>query len=293
MIAPSEHYSRSEVQREIYDFCRGRWVALHYVDSSGNLIFRRYLRGKPIKMRDPDDLTRLGADSLRSVYATANVYDRLQVVEDVYDPLNIAYCTPTWDIDSNLSRWKETLAVAKEIIHFLNDWGVEKSIYIKWSGNGCHVHINERGISEDILRDHNQGRNPLDLAYAITEYTVSKLSLKILELSSNGRIKVENKMDPTRVFTCPLSLHRELDAVCVCMKPEEVDEFTPEWISPQNFRHNPRWREFREGEVDRLAEAAHAAIGGYPLKFRRRSGRTKPLDKQILEWLKKFENDGI
>ncbi len=294
MIAPSEHYSRPEVQREIYDFCRGRWVALHHVDSSGNLIFRRYLRGKPIKMRDPDDLTRLGADSLRSVYATANVYNRLQVVEDVYDPLNIAYCTPTWDIDSNLSRWKETLAVAKEIVYFLNDWGIEKSIYIKWSGNGCHVHINERGISEDILRDHNQGRNPLDLAYAITEYTVSKLSLKILELSSNGRIKVENKMDPTRVFTCPLSLHRELDAVCICMKPEEIDEFTPKWISPQNFRHNPGWREFRKGEVDSLAEAAHAAIGGYPLKFRRRFGRTKkPLDKQILEWLKKFENDSI
>jgi hypothetical protein len=293
LIVPSEHYSRSEVQREICDFCRGRWVALHHLSASGNLFLRRYIGGKPIKIRDPSDLTRLSTNALRSVYATANIYGRLQVIEDIYDPLNIAYCTPTWDIDSNLSRWKETLAVAKEIIRFLNDWGIKRSIYIKWSGNGCHIHINEKGISEDILRDRNQDRNPLDLAYAIVEYVISKLSLKILELSSNGHIKVENKMDPTRVFTCPLSLHRELDVVCVCMKPEEIEGFTPEWVSPQNFRHNPGWREFREGEADELAEAAYAAIGGYQLKFRRRSRKTKPLDKQILEWLNKFENDGV
>lgn len=289
MIVPSEHYSRSEVQREIYDFCRGRWVALHYVDESGNLFLRRYVKGKPIKMSDPSDLTRLSANALRSVYATANVYNRLQDIEDIYDPLNIAYCTPTWDIDSNLSRWRETLAVAKEIIRFLNDWGIERSIYIKWSGNGCHIHINERGISEEILKGHN----PLDIAYAIVEYVISKLSLKILELSSNGQIKIENKMDPTRVFTCPLSLHREIDVVCVCIKPEEIEGFTPEWVSPQNFRHNPRWREFREGEVDNLAEAAYATIGGYPLKFRRRPRKTKPLDEHILEWLKKLENNDI
>lgn len=285
MISTHKYYSRLEVQKEIRDFCRGRWVALHYVDLSGNLIFRRYLKGKPINADDPAILIKQNNNMLRSIYATANVYNRVQKVEDVYDQSNILYCTPTWDIDSSLLRWRKTLNVAKKIIRFLNSWGVKKSVYIKWSGNGCHIHINEKSISEDIIRKHN----PLDLAYAIVEYVNLKLSLKTLESSFNEEIKVENKMDPARVFTCPLSLHRELNVTCVCIKPEEIDEFTPKWINPQNFKHNSQWRDFEEGESDELAKVAYATVGGYPLKFKSRSRprKTKPLDKQIVEWLMK------
>jgi len=225
-----------------------------------------------------------GNNMLRSIYATANVYNRIRNVEDVYDPSNILYCTPTWDIDGFLSKWRKTLNIAKKIIRFLNSWGIKKSVYIKWSGNGCHVHINEKSISGDLREKYN----PLDLAYAIVEYVNSKLSLKPDYLLFE-KIKVENKMDPARVFTCPLSLHRKLNVACICMKPEEINEFTPKWINPQNFKHNSQWRDFEEGESDKLAKAAYAAVGGYPLKFRGRfkPRKTKPLDKQILEWLMK------
>jgi len=279
-----EHYLRSEVQKEILDFCKNRWVALHYISCSGSIIFKRYIRGKPIVMEDTNDLSKICGQNLRSIYATANVYKRLQSIEDVYDLSNIVYCMPTWDVDSDLLNWRGTIRVAKEIVNFLSDWGIRESVYIKWSGNGCHIHINERSISVSLLERYN----PLDLAYAITEYVNTKLSLKFIELSPNsGGIKVENKMDLTRVFTCPLSLHRELDTVCICMKPEDLENFTPEWINPQTFKHNPRWREFRDGEADKLAETAYRTIGGYPLKSKRRTRRTKPLDRQIMEWLQK------
>ncbi len=283
MISPAEHYSRRDVQKEILDFCRKRWVALHYIDSSGNLIFRRYVRGKPIRVDTSEDLIKLNFHSLRSIYATANLYGRIQTLEDVYDYTNIVYCTPTWDIDNDLSNWKRTIRVAEKILRFLEKWGIKKSIYVKWSGNGCHIHINEKGFSKDLLKKHN----PLDLAYAIVEYVNSKLALKFMELSPKGGIIVENKMDPTRVFTCPLSLHRELNVTCICMKSRDLEKFTPEWIKPENFRHNPSWREFEEGEVDELAEVAYRTIGGYPLKARRKTRKTKPLDKQIMEWLQR------
>ena len=283
MIPPAKHYSRPEVQREILDFCKGRWIALHCMDSSSNLIFRRYLKGKPLKIDGSETLIKLNAYKLRSIYATANIYRRLRNIEDVYDQSNIAYCTPTWDIDNDLSNWRETVLVAKEIVHFLEKWGISESVYIKWSGNGCHIHINEKSISEDLLKKHS----PLDLAYAIVEYVNSKLSLKLMELTSKGGVSVENKMDPTRVFTCPLSLHRKLNAVCICMKSGELENFTPEWIRPEAFKHNPKWRKFKEGEADELAKTAYETVGGYPLKFRRKRRKTKPLDKQILEWLRK------
>lgn len=279
----SEHYLRSNVQREIIDFCRGRWVAVHYISPSEELILRRYTSGRPMKIEGKGDLERLSGPMVRSFYATANVYAKIEEVSDVYDQENIIYCTPTWDIDCDLPRWRTTLKIARKIIDFLGDWGIRESVYVKWSGNGCHVHINERSISEALLEKYG----PLNLAYAVVEYVNTKISRDLIELLVEGGAKIENKMDPTRIFTCPLSLHRELDVVCVCIKPEDLDKFTPEWINPQDFRHDPEWRAFREGEADRLAEAAYRAVGGYPFKPRGRRRKTKPLDKQIMKWLQR------
>jgi len=281
-----EHYSRVDVQREIVDFCKDRWVAAHYEDSEGKLVFRRYLRKKPLKIKDIKDFSRiinLRGNILRSIYATANVYWRTESVEEVYDLSNIRGCSPVWDIDGTLSNWRATLEVVKEIGAFLNDRGVEKSLFFKWSGNGCHIHIHEEAFSDELLRK----RHPLDLAYAIVEYVNSKISQKLRETLLKGRITVENKVDPTRVFTCPLSLHRELNVVCVCFKPNRLSEFTPEWIQPSSFRHDSSWREFVKGEADEIAEDAYKTIGGYPLRYRRRRRRTVPLDRQVVKWLQR------
>jgi len=190
---------------------------------------------------------------------------------------------PTWDIDGILSNWNETITIAKEIVSFLDNRGIEKSIYLKWSGNGCHIHINEEAFSDALLKRHH----PLDLAYAVVEYVNSKLSQKFRELSAQRGTVVENKMDPTRVFTSPLSLHRELDVVCICMKPDQLNDFSPQWISPSNFRHDTSWHEFLKGEADDLAKAAHRVVGGYPWRPRRRRRKSVPIDKEITKWLQK------
>lgn len=217
---------------------------------------------------------------LRSVYATANLYGAVGSAEDVYDRANIVRCTPTWDVDSSLGNWRETLAVAREIASLLEMWGVEESVYIKWSGNGCHVHLHEEAISPSLTEKHH----PLDLAYAIVEYVRMKVSPKLPGLSPQGRVKVENRMDPTRVFTCPLSLHRRLDVVCIAMKPDDLDDFTQEWVDVAGYRHSPEWRRHVEGEADGIAVAAYKVVGGYPSRPRRRR-RHPPLDEQIRRWL--------
>lgn len=53
-----EHYSNIEVKREIAEFCRGRWVAVHCTDEGGGLIFRRYLAERPMVI-DGEDLQTL------------------------------------------------------------------------------------------------------------------------------------------------------------------------------------------------------------------------------------------
>jgi hypothetical protein len=164
-----EHYSRADVQKEIADFCAGRWVAAHCINEKGELIFRRYFKGKPLAIRGENDvpkiLKKLGFQ-VRTLYATANKYCSINQAEDVSTFSNIVRCTPTWDIDGTLSNWRETIIVAKEVVKFLENEGVKNSVYVKWSGNGCHIHIHEEALSEAALnRAH-----PLDLAYAIVEY---------------------------------------------------------------------------------------------------------------------------
>ncbi|MBS7638789.1 hypothetical protein KEJ49_07945 [Candidatus Bathyarchaeota archaeon] len=281
-----EHYSNIEVKREIAEFCKGRWVAVHCTDEGGGLIFRRYLAERPLVIEKVEDLPalfeRLGG-RLRSIYATANKYRVIKDIGDVSDPENISLCTPTWDIDSTLSNWRETVRVAGRIIKILEGEGIRESVYLKWSGNGCHVHIHEEAISGETLKR----ANPLDLAYAMVEYVRRRLEAEMVEELASWGVRVENKIDPGRVFTCPLSLHRTLDVVCVCMKPQELDEFSPEWINPEKFRHNMDWRNFKKGEADKLALKAFEMIGSYPIYRRRRTRKTRKLDEQIIEWLKK------
>lgn len=277
-----KHYSKTQVQEEIADFCRGRWAALHLVDEKGRLLFRRYLHGRPVTIQSPEDVQKLiekFGQRVRSIYATANVY-KFNTQPTAYKPSleDVIACTPTWDIDNDPTRWRDTIEIAREIVTILEEYGIKESTYIKWSGRGCHVHIHEQAISPKILKE----AHPLDFAYAIVEY----VNMKIAERHSVANLKIENKMDAGRVFTCPLSLHRELNVVCICMKPNDLDNFSLEWIKPDDFRHNLNWRVFITGEADDLAMKAYKLVGGYPLRGSKKE-RKKKLDEQIIEWLRK------
>jgi hypothetical protein len=288
-----EHYSKWEVLEEIARFAKNRWVGVHCIekDVKGNRIMIRYIDKKPIAIDSPRDLLllmqRLGTKGLRSVYATAATYSKLRSMDDVKSLNNITLYTPTWDIDNDFKDWRSTVRACMEIIETLKEEGVEKSVFVKWSGNGAHVHLHERSISEKILK----GRTSLDIAYAIVEYVKMKVEPKAQEIAviDGCNIKVENKIDRQRMFTCPLSLHRDHDRVCVCIRPSQLHHFDPSWVDPQSYVHDKDWTLYEEGEADELAEKAINVIGGFPL--RRTRGRKYPrLDKAIAKWLNALDD---
>ncbi|MBS7610251.1 hypothetical protein KEJ19_06790, partial [Candidatus Bathyarchaeota archaeon] len=158
---------------------------------------------------------------------------------------------------------------------------------------GCHIHLNDSAISEELRKR----RNPLDLAYAIVEYANLRLRDKFLDVALRHKadsLKIENEMDVQRLFTCPLSLHRELNKVCVCISPNDLDVFTPEWAELGSFRHYREWNRFVAGEADGLAMKALEAIGevqSVSLGFRRLRRRVHPpLDEQIARWMQRSED---
>ncbi|RLE49794.1 MAG: hypothetical protein DRJ31_03700 [Candidatus Methanomethylicota archaeon] len=290
------HYARADVRREIVKFAANRWLGVLCLkrDNKGKPLFKRYIDGKPLKAFCEEDfsklLEQLSRIKPRSFYASANVYASLDKVEDLTLE-NVIACTPTWDIDNTLDKWRATMEVVKEIVSFLESKGVKKSVYVKWSGEGCHVHLHEKAISPEL----RTRKNPMDLAFAIVEYVNAKLSEKIHEIAakySADELKVENKIDPQRLFTCPLSLHKELDKVCVCIELNKLDSFTPEDANVKGFKHFDKWHEsYVEGEADGLAEEAYETIGPYPLRTLHRRRKTKPLDLQIMQWRALLEKE--
>lgn len=257
------------------------------------MTFKRYWpNGKPLTVRSYEDLrSMLKAYSQikpRTIYASVNEYFKISERKDVYLLENISSATPTWDVDSRLDAWKSSLKAARIIIDELNKQGVEESVFLKWSGRGIHVHLHPNSVSREVY----SRINPLDVAYSIVEYIKQRVESKIREIKVKDgvrELRVENVIDKARVFTAPLSIHRELDIVCVCFKPDDLDSFDINWINPLNFKHNSQWRRHVDGESDELALKAHKSIGGIPIIGGRRSRKTKRVEEMIHEAFKFVE----
>ena len=282
-----KHYGRIEVRKEIADYCSNRWVAIHCEqrDEKGVQVMIRYEKGseKPLTIRSEQDILKIIHDfktlKPRSFYATAHTYSRLRFREDLLDRGNIISSMPTWDIDLRSGDWRRVVEKAREIIDVIERHGVMKSLFFKWSGRGAHIHISQNAFSPEIRKRID----PLDIAYSVTQYVINRVK-------PSSDVVVENKIDLQRVFTAPLSFHRTLNRVAICLNPSRLDEFDLSWTDPSSFKHDPgSWRRAVEGEGDELAEKAFTAIGPY---IPRRVGRRKhkPLDKQILETLRRLED---
>ncbi|MDW8033424.1 MAG: hypothetical protein RMI79_00505 [Nitrososphaerota archaeon] len=285
LSSPLEHYEKPEVKREIVDYCRNRWVAIHCetIGKDGMRIMIRYDERKPLTISSEYEFTKLinryTKYKPRAFYATANIYSRLETREDVLNRSNIIYSSPIWDIDSKDGDWRKVIKKAYEIVKTLYDFGVSKSVFVKWSGRGAHVHINPFCFSTDIRKKIE----PIDIAYAITNFIANRIKL------TEGLV-VESRIDIQRIFTSPLSLHRILDRVAICLPPEKLEEFDISWTDPKSYVHFPdSWKRFSEGEGDDLAERAFISIGPYIVGKRWRR-KHKPLDTEILETIKKLSN---
>jgi len=284
------YYSKLQVIEEITAYCKRRWVALEGLERGGGRAFLRYTRGgMPLTINKPEDinllLKRFRFFKPRTIYASVNSYGKLENREDTEDPANIMKSMPVWDVDASLDSWEYAVKASEIIVDCLDKEGLSRSVYLKWSGRGIHIHVHGEAFSQKILKRYN----PLDTAFSVTEYILRKTRDQLVKLAAKApqigdrMLKIENKIDIKRVFTAPLSLHRQLDLCCVCFKQNDIYNFSPEWAKVKNFHHDPSWKIYEEGEGDQLAEKALAEIGGYdgwPETLKRRRVRVSAETKK-------------
>ncbi|MEN2974244.1 MAG: hypothetical protein ABDH32_01545 [Candidatus Caldarchaeales archaeon] len=281
-----KHYMKEEVLSEISSFSSGRWIGVHCskFDKNGVQLMFRYFpgTGKPLKIVSKEDLRKLlkilERFSPRTFYASINIYENLESEEDVHDRENIVASTPTWDIDPLKNDYRQVVKAVEELISILDRFGISKSLIVKWSGRGAHLHIHPNAFSPELYRKIH----PLDIAYSTTEYILNMMS-------GYSYVKIENRIDLGRVFTAPLSIHRRLDRVVVCINPDEIREFDLSWTEIDKFRHYSSWGEYSVGEGDELGERAFKEVGPYTYVGRKKRIH-KPLDRQILETFDRFKD---
>ncbi len=249
----------------------------------------RWLGGKPLTVGFEGDLGlltsgRLGAP-VRSLYSTAERYARLRGEEDVFDRDNVVEATAFWDIDNDPGRWRATVEAARVVVDALESLGIVKSVYVMWSGRGMHVRVHEGAVSADVRRRVGA----LDAAWALVEDVRLRVEGRVAELRSEfeaPKLRVENEVRPRGLFSVPLSLHRSVNAVVVCLSPDDLDDFDPSWSDPQNFRSADSWRTFEPGEADQAVLRAIEVHGGYPSpRTRARRRKEPPVDEMIRRWL--------
>ncbi|MEM1553844.1 MAG: hypothetical protein QXS51_00925 [Thermoproteota archaeon] len=283
-----QYYSNPRVVEELFNYGQGRWIAIEgFSNKSDKRVFVRYDKdGTPLKFQSLEDvggiMKRFWFVKPRSFYGSINKYGTLSKIEDLEDVSNIKCTTPTWDVDNEVDRWRETIKVCRLIVDELEKEGVIKSVYLKWSGRGCHIHLSEEAFSYDVLKKHQ----PLDIAFSIVEYIIRKIKPKLAELDTSA--KIENKIDLKRVFTLPLSLHRQLNYSCVCFRPDDIENFDISWADPKNFHHEPVYTIFEKGEADELAEKALSEVGGY-FKRERLTSSSEEREERKTEELGRFQ----
>ncbi len=277
-----EHYAKKEVKEEIALFCRKRWVAIF-----GKAVLRYDERGYPLRIERPSQVTELlnwfSDFQPRSIYATSALYRSLshkKLVEEA-----ILY-TPYWDVDNDPKKWRATVEAVHKILDVLELEGVLSSTYIMWTGRGMHVNLNEGSISSQVISKYGA----LDSAWALVEYVRGKILGWLHEIRIKHEapeLRVDNELKPKCLLSVPLSLHRKVDSVIICLSPDELCEFDPCWSNPNSFRHNKGWKKFTPGEADSLIKKAIEIYGGYPYTRRRYRRREPRVEDMIRKWIER------
>ncbi|ACP54466.1 hypothetical protein [Saccharolobus islandicus] len=180
----------------------------------------------------------------KTIYATSAKYS--QITLEHIEQNRIESYTPFFKIDTKIDKWEKAIKAVEVIVSQLEKEGVEKSVYLLWSGKGIHVRINENAIPKDF--------GPLTAAHAIVQYVLREVRDEIIKI---GDVKVDELIDPKRVFTVPLSPHKELDYVTVCFSPDKLSKFSLDWANPDSFIHEERvYERYEKDEAKELIERA-------------------------------------
>lgn len=254
------YYSRKDVQKAIYDFCKNRETISKYKENFGK---------RPDVLQFPSDVLVQAKKGATSFHCSEEIWiDPLQLTTDMtkeeQDKLREG-----WDllIDIDSKHLEYSKIMLKLIIEALSFHNI-KNIGIKFSGSkGFHIIVPWKAFPLIINGQETKNLFP-DLPRAISsylyEFIYKELEEKIAKLSTDNPYIKKNEEEIKKVipditlvssrhlFRCPYSLHEKTKLASIVVEKEKIDDFDPKDADPLKVKIKNFYPDARKNEAKEL-----------------------------------------
>jgi hypothetical protein len=256
------YYSRPEVQKAIYKFCKNREISPRYFEGFGK---------RPDSFQYESDIFELVKKGATSFHCSEEIWKNPLAISTDMTPEKYNEMRTGWDllldIDSKYIDYSKIMV--KEIIKVLNFHGI-KNLGIKFSGSkGFHLIIPWKSfpkVVNGIKTKDMFPQWPRILLQYISKKTEPFLIKEITKLTNPNKYIRDFEapkevmpdiilVSPRHLFRTPYSLHEKTALASVVLTPKEVENFElkdadPMKVEIRNFI--PDLENVKEGEASEL-----------------------------------------
>lgn len=256
------YYSRPEIQKNIFEFCKNREISPRYFDGFGK---------RPDSFQYKGDVFELIKKGATSLHCSEEIWEdplriNTNMTEEDYDEIRTGWDLLI-DIDSKYIDYSKILADI--IIKMLEFHGI-KNIGIKFSGSkGFHIIIPWKAFPKLVNETKTSDMFP-EWARILTKYIIEKTTPKLIERVSDlsrpskyvkdFQVSKEVLPDlvlvsPRHLFRAPYSLHEKTALSSIVLDKNKILDFELKDANPMKLSSNDVidfMPESAEGEASEL-----------------------------------------
>jgi len=253
------YYSKPEVQKAIYEFCKSRETVPRYFEGFGK---------RPDSLEYPGDIFQLVKKGATSFHCSEEIWKDVLKISTDLDEEKLNELRKGWDllidIDSKYIDYSKIMA--KLIIRIFKFHGI-KNFGLKFSGSkGFHIIIPWKAFPKSINEINTSDMFP-KWPRIITKYLIETMKKDLIKEISN--LEKPSKyirnfeapkevmpdlilVSPRHLFRAPYSLHEKTSLASAVVNPEKIDEFNLKDADPMKIKIKKFMPEVKEGEAKEL-----------------------------------------
>ncbi|MFH1608056.1 MAG: DNA primase small subunit domain-containing protein [archaeon] len=253
------YYSRPEIQKAIFEFCKNREISPRYFEGFGK---------RPDTFEYIGDVMAMVKKGATSLHCSEEIWENPLEIVTGMDEKQLNKLRTGWDllIDIDSKYLDYSKISAQVIINFLKFHGI-KNIGVKFSGSkGFHIIIPWKAFPKEINEVKTSDMFP-EYPRIITQYIMEKTKKQLIEKISelerpNKYIKdfqaSEQVMpdiilvSPRHLFRTPYSLHEKTALASAVLTEEEISDFQMKDADPMKVKIRNFLPDSEEGEASEL-----------------------------------------
>jgi len=279
------YYSRPDVQKAIFEFCKNRETIPRYFEGFGKRPDSFEYKG------DSFELVKKGATSF---HCSEEIWENPMKINTEMNEQQANELRTGWDLLIDIdSKYLDYSKIMAELIFKMLKFHGIKNIGIKFSGSkGFHIIIPWKSFPKEINNVQTKDKFP-EWPRIITRYLTEKIENQLIEKISalerpNKYIKDFKApkevvpdlvlVSPRHLFRAPYSLHEKTALASVVINPEEVSEFDMKDADPMKAQIKDFMPNVEEGEAkELLVQALDWYKENNPEQEEKKNGDFKPI----------------